>query len=197
MLVPVKRFAAAKGRLRGTLHDRDRAGLAEWMATRVLSTVAELPAFVACDDPEVRRWAEARGAEVLWGPGLGLNGAVDDGIDRLIHRGARQLLVSHADLPRPERLLDVPAPGRITLVPDRRRDGTNVMSFPSSHRIRATYGAGSFRRHLGQAMRTGTAVEVRPDPELSLDLDTIEDLTHPLVREVLPSWLTTIPASPG
>jgi hypothetical protein len=32
---------------------------------------------------------------------------------------------------------------------------------------------------------------VRADPDLSLDLDTPSDLTHPLIREVLPEWLRT------
>ena len=54
VLVPVKRFTAAKGRLATVLGDDDRARCREWMASRVLDAVAELPTFVACDDPDVR-----------------------------------------------------------------------------------------------------------------------------------------------
>jgi 2-phospho-L-lactate guanylyltransferase len=201
-LVPVKRFTAAKGRLAGVLADHDRARLAEWMATGVLAAVADLPTYVACDDEAVRSWALARGAHVLWGPGLGLNGAVDDGVERVADDGFDHVIVAHADLPRPWSLGTVVAEGRIVLVPDRRRDGTNVMAFPLSAPIRASYGAGSFGRHLARAETVATGsihvssqVDVRHDADLSLDLDTREDLEHPLVREVLPAWVRTNLAS--
>ncbi len=197
VLVPVKRFSAAKGRLAGVLGDAERAALAEWMASGVLHVVAEIPTFVACDDEEVARWAQRLGANIIWGPGLGLNGAVDDGVAHITASGFDHVLVSHADLAIPEALLDVARAGHITLVPDRRRDGTNVMSFPATHPVRAAYGAGSFTRHLQQALAMSTvAVDVRWDPELSLDLDTARDLAHPLIQKVLPSWLPTSLANP-
>ena len=197
VLVPVKRFTAAKGRLTGVLGDTDRARLAEWMASGVLDVVAEIPTFVACDDDAVATWAQRMGAQVIWGAGLGLNGAVDDGVGQIIANGYDQVLVSHADLALPASLLEVAHEGRITLVPDRRADGTNVMSFPAAHRLHASYGGGSFARHLQQALAvTGVDVEVRRDPELSLDLDTARDLAHPLIRKVLPSWLPTNPVNP-
>jgi 2-phospho-L-lactate guanylyltransferase (CobY/MobA/RfbA family) len=97
----------------------------------------------------------------------------------------------------PASLLDVAHEGRITLVPDRRDDGTNVMSFPAAHPLRAAYGGGSFGRHLRQALSIAEVdVEVRRDRELSLDLDTARDLAHPLIRKVLPAWLPTSPANP-
>jgi 2-phospho-L-lactate/phosphoenolpyruvate guanylyltransferase len=196
VLVPVKRFTAAKGRLTGVLDDRDRARLAEWMATRVLDVVAEIPTFVACDDEQVATWATRTGAQVIWGAGLGLNGAVDDGVDHIVANGFDHVLVSHADLALPGALLDVARADCITLVPDRRHDGTNVMSFPAAHRLRAAYGGGSFTRHLEQAMAEGAVpVEVRSDHHLSLDLDTPRDLAHPLIRKVLPPWLPTNPAN--
>jgi 2-phospho-L-lactate guanylyltransferase len=198
VLVPVKRFTAAKGRLTGVLGDADRAALARWMASRVLDVAAEIPTFVACDDDDVASWARSRGAEVIWGADLGLNGAVDDGVDRIGSSGFDHVLVTHADLARPDRLLDVAVADRITLVPDRRRDGTNVMSFPIHARLRAAYGGGSFRRHLAQALdHRGVELEVRCDLDLALDLDTRRDLVHPLIREVLPAWLPTNPASPA
>lgn len=199
MLVPVKRFTAAKGRLAGVLADAERARLAEWMATRVLDAVRHLPTYVACDDDEVRIWAQAHGAVALWGPGLGLNGAVDDGVARIGADGFDHVTVAHADLPRPWSLGHVAVERRIVLVPDRRDDGTNVMAFPLTSTIRAAYGAGSFGRHLAQAQAApdGIEVEVRDDPDLSIDVDTRDDLEHPLVKEVLPAWVRTSQASPG
>lgn len=194
VLIPVKRFRVAKGRLTGVISDAHRRDLARWLANRVVDVVAEMPTFVACDDDAVADWARDRGVDVIWGAGLGLNGAIDDGVDKIATRGFDHVLVSHADLARPAHLLDVARDGAITLVPDRRHDGTNVMSFPLHRRLRASYGGGSFTRHLRQAMAyDDVAVEVRSDPDLSLDLDTVHDLTHPLIREVLPPWLPTSP----
>lgn len=198
VLIPVKRFTAAKGRLAGVLDDGDRAALARWMASQVVDVAAEIPTFVACDDDEVATWARSKGAEVIWGAGLGLNGAIDDGVEQIGSSGFDHVLVSHADLARPHRLLEVAVADRITLVPDRRLDGTNVMSFPVRTPLSASYGGGSFRRHLEQAIaHRGVDVEVRRDPDLSLDLDTRRDLVHPLIREVLPTWLPTNPANPA
>jgi 2-phospho-L-lactate guanylyltransferase len=198
VLVPVKRFTAAKGRLTDVLADGDRARLAEWLATGVLDVVAEIPTFVACDDHQVAEWATRMGAQVIWAAGLGLNGAVDDGVDHIVASDYDHVLVSHADLALPGALLDVAREGCITLVPDRRHDGTNVMSFPATHPLRAAYGGGSFTRHLEQALAVGSVpVEVRADAHLSLDLDTPRDLAHPLIAKVLPSWLPTNPANPA
>ncbi|MDX2382100.1 MAG: 2-phospho-L-lactate guanylyltransferase [Acidimicrobiia bacterium] len=191
VLVPVKRFTAAKGRLSGVLTNAERARLARWMATGVLEAVAALPTFVACDDEEVGEWAVSHGASVLWGPGLGLNGAVDDGIGRISAAGHDHIIVTHADLPRPWRLPDMASNGRITIVPDTIRDGTNVMSFPTGTPIDASYGGRSFSRHLAQAEASAQQVDVVDDSDLSLDVDTPDDLAHPLVREVLPEWVRT------
>lgn len=198
VLVPVKRFSAAKGRLSSVLDDDARARLAEWMASRVLGAIGHHQTYVACDDDDVSAWAVAHGAKVVWGPGLGLNGAVDDGVARIRADGFDHVVVSHADLPRPGALAGVAAADTITLVPDRRRDGTNVMSFPLGSPLAAAYGGGSFQRHLDQALLAagdGIAVQVRRDSELSLDLDTPDDLTHPMIAEVLPPWLRTLLAS--
>jgi len=195
VLIPVKRFRAAKGRLIGTISAEERAKFARWMATGVIGAAREFPTFVACDDDEVAEWAEHHGAQVIWGEGLGLNGAIDDAIEQITKHDVDHIVVAHADLPRPANIAAVARQRCITLVPDRRRDGTNVMAFPTGSRLHASYGGGSFNRHLAQARAMGAEhgviVEVRSDPDLSLDLDTPVDLTHPLIREVLPEWLRT------
>lgn len=181
VLVPVKAFRDAKARLTDDLDPDQRRTLARWMAERVVRAVQPLPVFVACDDEEVAAWADGIGAEVLWSPGLGLNGAVDAGVTTIAGKGFAHVVISHGDLPLPEALPTIAKPGTTVIVPDRRRDGTNVLARPCNAHVPASYGAGSFRRHLDHALAAGGPVMVRVDAELSLDLDTVADLRHPLV----------------
>lgn len=195
VLVPVKAFADAKARLAGVLTPAERVALARWTAERVIAAAGELPVYIACDNTEVADWAAAHGATVLWHPGVGLNAAVNDSVADLRSRGVGHVIVAHGDLPRPQSLPAVVLPGTLTLVPDARGDGTNVAALPTDLAFEFAYGAGSFSRHLAQAVAGGVPVAVRRDTLLGLDIDTPTDLTHPLVQEVLPSWLPTNPVN--
>lgn len=195
MLVPVKAFTNAKARLSDVLPGTDRQRLAQWMAERVLAAAGELPTYVACDDDHVATWASSHGATVLWHPGVGLNAAVNNSITELRRLGVSNVVVAHGDLPRATSFANLNEADTVTLVPDRRGDGTNVATLPTDTSFRFSYGPGSFQRHLAAAITSGIAVRVRRDPLLGLDIDTPTDLTHPLVQEVLPSWLQTNPAS--
>ncbi len=197
MLVPIKAFHLAKGRLAPVLDEPTRHRLARWTAERVLAAGGDGPVAVVCDDPEVADWAAAHGAIVLRDAGNGLNGAVDRGVARLHADGHRHVVVVHSDLPLPGSLVTFARADTITLVPDARLDGTNLLSFPTDAALRAAYGGGSFRRHLAAALATNCAVEVVRDPLLALDIDHPRDLTHPLVKDVLPAWLPTNPANPS
>jgi 2-phospho-L-lactate guanylyltransferase len=197
VLIPVKAFHAAKARLAGTLSAADRASLARWMATEVVEAVRPLPTFVACDDETVADWADGLGATVLWGPGLGLNGAVDEGVATMAGKGVEHVVITHGDLPLPRAIPQVARRGTVVVVPDRRRDGTNVLARPCSWDLPASYGGGSFRRHLDAALAAGYRTEVRSDAELSIDLDTFDDLLHPLVRPRVAGIVSTLPAPPG
>jgi 2-phospho-L-lactate guanylyltransferase len=177
----------AKRRLADVLTPDERAGLARRMAERVLLAADPLPVHVVCDDLDVAAWAEASGAQVLWRPGHGLNGAVTDGVASLAKLGVSRVVVAHADLPLARELGRVLHPGLITLVPDRRDDGTNVIALPTGIGFRFGYGAASFRRHIAEARRHGLGVHVWRDRELGLDVDLPEDLAVPAVEEVL-AW---------
>lgn len=189
VLIPVKRFARAKGRLSGMLAAPDRAALARWLAGRVVAAARPWPTFVACDDDGVAAWAEDAGAEVLWTPGVGLNGAIDASRSTIGGKGFDHLVVAHSDLPLARRLGDLATEATITLVPDGRRDGTNVMAMPVTAPIVARYGPRSFAVHLAAAMASGLRVAVRRDPQLSLDVDAPGDLLHPALRRELPGWV--------
>ena len=197
VLVPIKAFHLAKGRLAGVLDPARRERLARWTAEQVLAAAGDGPVAVVCDDPTVAAWALEHGALVLREEGLGLNGAVDHAVEMLRADGHRHVVVVHGDLPRPSPLGSFARARTITLVPDSRSDGTNLLSFPIDVGIRAAYGGGSFRRHLAAALTTGCAVEVVRDPFVALDIDHPADLTHPLVKDVLPAWLRTNPDNPS
>lgn len=179
VLVPVKAFAQAKLRLAATFDPATRAELARAMAARVLRAAAPLPVVVVCDDEEVRAWAQRAGARVVWCPGRGLNGAVADGVAALRADGVEHAIVAHADLPLATRLdwlADFPG---VSLVPDRRFDGTNVVALPTSLPFRFSYGAGSFGRHRAEALRLGAPVRIVQDPRLGWDVDLPADLAFP------------------
>lgn len=176
VLVPVKAFAAAKVRLRPALDAAERADLARSMAERVVRAAAPLPVAVACDDGEVRDWALALGAEVVWVPGTDLNGAVTAAYEVCAARGVTRVTVAHADLPKARDLSLVVGTTGMVIVPDRRDDGTNVLTVPASIGFPFAYGPGSFARHLEIADTMGLAVTIVRPPELTWDVDEPDDL---------------------
>lgn len=179
VVVPVKDFSKAKVRLAGELDAAQRAELARDMATIVVRAAAPLPVVVVCDDAVVREWAEDQGAEVIWTPGLGLNGAVQAGVAELARRGVPKAVVAHSDLPLATTFDWVPATDGLTLVPDRRLDGTNVLALPTRAGFRFAYGAGSFQRHRSEGLRLGLEVRVVRDARLGWDVDHPGDLALP------------------
>lgn len=176
VLVPVKAFAQAKLRLAPALSPSRRANLARAMATRVVESAAGLPVAVVCDDPEVAAWARELGARVIWEPGRGLNGAVQHGVARLAADGARLVVVAAGDLPLASDLRWVTDFDGVTIVPDRHRDGTNVICVPGTCGFRFSYGPASFDRHVAEARRLGIGLRVVEDTPLAWDVDVPDDL---------------------
>lgn len=192
VLIPVKAFHEAKVRLAPALDPRARARLARAMAATVVQAANGLPVWVVCDDDDVASWATDVGAEVLWRPGLGLNGAVTDGVAALAAVGVERCIVAHADLPHALDLTWAASAEGVTLVPDRRDDGTNVVSLPTDCGFTFAYGPGSFGRHLATAEALGLPVHVVRDERLMWDVDVPADLDPP-------TWTDddALPAVPG
>lgn len=182
VLVPVKAFSEAKRRLSPALDAADRAALSHRLAAGVIAAAGSLPVAVVCNDLEVAGWARALGALVIWEPGRGLNGAVAAGVEHLARHGVATVMVAHADLAQPAELSALwqghPGPG-VTLVPDARDDGTNVLVVPTSTSFRFSYGPGSFRRHLDEAAALDLPVRIVRGSDLSLDVDLPSDLPVP------------------
>ncbi|HEY9558926.1 MAG TPA: 2-phospho-L-lactate guanylyltransferase, partial [Acidimicrobiales bacterium] len=179
VVVPVKAFSQAKVRLTPRLDPATRAELARAMAARVLRAAGTLPTSVVCDDDEVAAWAQRHGAEVIWTPGLGLNGAVDAAVEQLAAGGVHQVIAAHADLPLATDLAWLADFPDVTLVPDRHGDGTNVACIPATSGFRFAYGAGSFAAHRAEAARLGLTLRMVPDERLGWDVDVAADLEPP------------------
>lgn len=177
-MVPVKSFELAKGRLAEVLDAEVRARLARKLAAGVLKAAGDLPRFVVCDTHEVADWAREQGAGVLWQPVPGLNPAVTFAVAELAEEGHDRVIVAHGDLPMATDLAWVADFDGVTIVPDRRGDGTNVLAVPAEAGFRFAYGPGSAARHRAEAERLGLALRVVADEALGWDIDTPDDLAR-------------------
>lgn len=177
VVIPVKSFDLAKGRLADHLDPDERSRLAQAMATRVIIACAPLPAWVICDDADVAALAIEAGANVLWRSSRGLNAAVRDGFEFARAEGVASVIIAHADLPLATTLAWVADFDGVTIVQDRRGDGTNVMCLPTSSPFSFRYGPGSAAAHQREAVEQGLPVRVVDDPELGWDIDVPEDLS--------------------
>lgn len=177
VLIPIKSFDLAKGRLAETLTPTERSALAISMAAKVIAAGRPLPTWVVCDDPEVAAFATDHGSGVIWRPSRGLNAAVSDGVAFLRAEGHDSVIIAHADLPLATQLGWVADFEGITIVPDRRGDGTNVMAIPTRVPFEFKYGPGSSVAHQAEALRLGLAYRLVEDTSLGWDIDVPEDLT--------------------
>lgn len=185
VLIPVKAFAEAKARLAPALDPDARAALARSMATTVLLAASPLDVWIVCDDHEVAGWATREGANVFWKPGRGLNGAVAESVTDLAHLDVLRVIVAHADLPHARELAHLDTGEGITLVPDRRDDGTNVIVLPTDCGFEFQYGPGSFARHRAEADRRAMSTTVVHDQRLAWDVDIPDDLDEPQWKEAV------------
>lgn len=179
VLLPVKDFTAAKGRLADALTPSERAALAKEMATHVVSVQRNVTVAVCCDDEAVAEWAKSTGASVIWCPGTDLNGAVQQGYQELGDAGYRFVAIAHSDLPLATSLDALLGWPGVTLVPDRHRSGTNVMTLPTGLDITFGYGESSLRYHIGEAVRLSRGLRIVHDSGLGWDVDQPDDLTLP------------------
>ena len=185
VLIPVKAFSDAKARLSDALAPSARAALAQSMAENVVAAAGDLDVWIVCDNTEVAAWATRVGANVLWKPERGLNGAVNEGVADLAHLDIDVVIVAHADLPHAtnlEWLANGDGDG-VTLVPDRHGDGTNVIVLPTDSGFVFSYGPSSFSRHHAEAERLGLPLRVIHDERLAWDVDRPEDLIAPVWSE--------------
>jgi len=181
VLIPLRSLHAGKLRLGDAVDDTQRAALIESMAHSVIDAAHDLDVLVVYDDPDVVPWAEKQGALVFRPSSPGLNRAITEGRDHLRTLGYDRVIISHADLPYADDLRIMLTDDEITIAPDRHRDGTNVMSVPTSLDFTFAYGPGSFAAHCSIAQDLGIEPHIVDAPDLAWDVDHPDDL-RPLDR---------------
>jgi len=189
LLVPVKRLAAGKGRLRGWLDEAARLALNEFFLRRTLAIASVFPGaartLVVSDCEATLGVATSFGVRtLLQRSGPGLNRAVHDGVEALRCFGAERFIILLTDLPMVlsndlERLAElVDTPGRAVLCPDKHGIGTNALAMPVNARMQMRFGEGSLIAHYREALCAGLVPRVWNHPRIALDIDTPEDLTR-------------------
>ncbi len=186
-ILPVKRFAVAKARLRDDISAGTRRALAESMVTDVLmalrrtKTIDEV--LVVTSEPTAEAIGHGYGATVLADHDeAGQSAATLIGIAHAIEHGATRALLVPGDTPALDPaqlsdLLDDPPPGRsVTIVPDRHGSGTNALVLIPPDVIAPAFGEDSRARHEAAAAAAGVPCRIAEVPTLLIDIDTGDDL---------------------
>ena len=204
LVVPLRNFSTAKTRLSDSMSGPDRMTLARVCAERVLRRHVACDRIVVCDSDEVETWSSELGVESIRVTSTGLNASLEEALSTIrIRHPDLDLIIAHGDIIDPSGLDDVitgrkylssserahldDALPNVVIVPDRRRDGTNVLRLDREALEKWTfeYGSGSFDRHLRQARSRELRIDIHLDDGLALDVDVPEDLTDPRVQSFL------------
>lgn len=196
VLVPMKRFSAAKSRLRGHIDDTARAELARAMFERVLSAALSCElvtsTYVLTNGADVAALAESRGARVLADPqdspdatrGAWLGRLIDWGLAALAQRGVTRAIVLMGDLPLIEphdlrALCEALDAHDMVATPDQRATSTNALGVHLPFASRTAFGLpDSYAQHVMLARAAGLALCELTNARLAHDVDHPEDLSE-------------------
>lgn len=189
LVLPLKSFGNAKGRLSTVVSPELRERLARECAERVAAASSGLPVVVVTDSGnDVTQWAANRSLDCIVQTSPGLNGAARDGVAWAREKGYSAAVIAHSDIPLASNVAQFIDDNAVVIVPDRAHDGTNLLVVPTTTDFTFHYGPGSFKKHVDEAMQRGHAPRIAISDEWSLDLDNPDDLDDPRVKEVFP-WL--------
>jgi 2-phospho-L-lactate/phosphoenolpyruvate guanylyltransferase len=190
-ILPVKRFAAAKSRLGGSIADPLRLQLARAMVADVLLALAQAPSvdltIVVTSEPALLERRGEHGELILDDASeAGQSAAVTLGVQRALTAGIERVLCIPGDCPaldpaELESLLahsPTGAPGGpdVVIVPDRHGTGTNGLLLTPPDAIAPSFGPDSCERHRALALAAGLPCRLARPASLLLDIDTGADL---------------------
>jgi 2-phospho-L-lactate guanylyltransferase len=174
-LVPVKSFDAAKSRLKPILSARQRRDLARNL---VLHTLKSLPGdtLALVNSPQLLKWINQTGYNAYLFESNSLNSTLQLAFEKFNNLHYSQFTVIPTDLFFPYKVSLIETLGTITIIPDHKLFGTNLLSIPKGISWRFQFGKHSFIKHLHQAQLTKYPVKTLYHKDLSHDIDEEQDL---------------------
>jgi 2-phospho-L-lactate guanylyltransferase len=186
-IVPVKPLKGARSKLSNALTAKERISLGQQMLKKTLQVLADSPSvektLVVSHDSDILSLARKYGAQTITeGKRSKLNQALERATQVARGYEVSAVLFLPADLPLicKDAVEDIAAkagdPPVVVIVPDRHDLGTNALLVSPPGLIKYCFGTNSFECHVELANKSGARVEISKNPELSLDIDSAEDL---------------------
>lgn len=192
LFIPCKPFAQAKSRLAKVLSPAQREALARALYRHTLEIARAchgIEALIISSDPQALAMARSAGLGAITETGpQGLNAALETAMARFARSDEMAFAYLPTDLPalRVNDLATLADADRDFLIaPDARRQGTNLLRWPSTCDVRMAFGDGSFAVHCREARRLGLPLRELDGEGLRHDIDAAEDL----------DWLRRQPSS--
>ncbi len=183
VVIPIKRLADAKGRLRSVLSPGERAGLVLAMLRDVLTTLRRSDVndiwLVATDNTVFDLGAEFEAQPLCEKTPDGYNSAVSLGLSAVPKDTSVLVLPGDVPLVQPEEidaLTDVT--GEMRIAADHLGRGTNGLFLSAPDLIRPRFGLTSLQDHKVAGERAGLTIRQLKLPGLARHIDTPEDLAR-------------------
>ncbi|MSO73582.1 MAG: 2-phospho-L-lactate guanylyltransferase [Alphaproteobacteria bacterium] len=207
IVIPAKDPNSAKSRLAPLLSEEARQSLALTLFRVTLRffriNFADAPLVVVTDSALLADEATHFDATILRDVASGLTAAVQQAADWCVTQGYASQLVIPSDIgalryDEIARLFERPRPNpSLILCPSADEGGTNALLATPPNAVPIWYGIGSFKRFQAEAKARGIPTDVLRLANLSLDLDTPEDVRRFLdqgpdgpVLDELRKWAT-------
>jgi 2-phospho-L-lactate guanylyltransferase len=193
-LVPVKSLEQANHRLKPCLGS-DRIEFSMSMYVDVMRALQESTKIkniaIVTADPRVIGIAENHDLLVVDEiQAMGLNPAIELGIEAIRRRGGQRIVIMPTDIPlvtgvEIDRILQEfnsvleQGPGNfLGICPAKNSDGTNLLCLETDHLIRLSYGPDSYNLHVKMAQETNQNVVTLHSIPISIDIDDPQDLNE-------------------
>lgn len=176
IFIPIRSFSNSKSRLGHVLNSEQRKRFMIKSAETVITACHGTPCIILSSDEEVSTFAHSLDIDVLAEFGNGLNINAQSTLELSRETGIEHITIAHADLPLACNIAQMYIKDKICIAPDRRHDGTNVLSLPTKFDFHFFYGPNSFSSHMKEAQNKNLPVRVIEDELLMLDVDTVDDV---------------------
>ncbi len=186
-VVPQKPLALAKSRLSPFLPPQQRVALVISLLEHTLEILRDFSTLTGIilisADPSLSEYASRFGALfVIEEDTPGLNRSLDRARSQISTSDAQAMLIVPGDLPflNEKSLLKVihslDKEVGVAIVPDKFKQGTNILLLSPPQVIAFRFGSKSFSRHCQAARKASTRLVIVEDDDLAWDIDNPQDL---------------------